>query len=100
MRTREYDKATDLLLEVTRKYPDQIGATLRAYGNLVKYSRDSGKTKELDRYVEDVQRYARSLIRSGKDEEFPLLYQRMAQIMTIGGYPAEAQEWAAQVQGQ
>ena len=28
-RTGEYEKATDLLLEVTRKYSDQIGLTLR-----------------------------------------------------------------------
>ena len=99
-RTGENDKATKLLLEVTREYPDQIGATLRAYGNLIKYARDNGKTKDLDRYIENVQSYARSLIRKGKDKEFPLLYQRMAQLMTIGGYAAEAQEWAAQAQGQ
>ena len=99
-RTGENDKATKLLLEVTREYPDQIGATLRAYGNLNKYARDNGKTKDLDRYIENVQRYARSLIRKGKDKEFPLLYQRMAQLMTIGGYAAEAQEWAAQAKGQ
>jgi len=99
-RTGENDKATKLLLEVTREYPDQIGVTLRAYGNLIKHARDTGKTKDLDRYIEDVQRYARSLIRSGKDKEFPLLYQRMAQLMKIGGYAAEAQEWAAQAQGQ
>jgi tetratricopeptide (TPR) repeat protein len=99
-RTGENDKATKLLLEVTREYPGQIGATLRAYGNLIKHARDNGKTKDLDRYIEDVQGYARSLIRDERDEEFPLLYQRMAQLMTIGGYAAEAQEWAAQAQGQ
>ena len=99
-RTGENDKATKLLLEVTRKYPGQIGATLRAYGNLIKHARDNGKTKDLDRYIEDVQDYARSVIRDGRDKEFPLLYQRMAQLMTIGGYAAEAQEWAAQAQGQ
>ena len=38
LRTGEYEKATDLLLEVTEKYSDQIGLTLRAYGNLIKYS--------------------------------------------------------------
>ena len=93
LRTGEYEKATDLLLEVTEKYSDQISLTLRAYGNLIKYSRERGKIKDLDRYVEDVQGYARSLIRRGKDEEYPLLYQRMSQIMTMGGYNAEAKEW-------
>jgi tetratricopeptide (TPR) repeat protein len=94
LRTGEHEKATDLLLEVTEKYSDQIDLTLRAYGNLIKHMRERNNEKDLDRYVEDVQRYARSLIRKGKDEEYPLLYQRMSQIMTMGGYNAEAKEWA------
>ena len=94
LRTGEYEKATDLLREVTSNYSDQIGLTLRAYGNLIKYSRDNGKVRDLDRYTKDVERYARSLIRDGKDKEYPLLYQRMSQIMAMGGYEAEAQEWA------
>jgi tetratricopeptide (TPR) repeat protein len=93
LRTGEYEKATDLLLEVTEEYSNQIGLTLRAYGNLIKYSREHGKVRDLDRYVEDAQGYARSLIRRGKDEEYPLLYQRMSQIMTLGGFDEEAQEW-------
>jgi len=94
LRTGEFQKATDLLLEVTEKYSDQIGLTLRAYGNLIRYSSERGKVKDLDRYVEDVQRYAQSLIRRGKDKEYPLLYQRMSQILTMGGYIAEAKEWS------
>jgi len=94
LRTGEYEKATDLLLEVTEQYSDQIGLTLRAYGNLIKYSRERGKVKDLARYVEDVQGYARSLIRSGKDKEYPLLYQRMSQLVAMGGYNEEAKEWA------
>ena len=93
-RTGEYDKATKLLEGLTRKYPDQIGLTLRAYGNLVKYSRENRKTGDLERHIKDVQRYAESLIRDGKDQEYPLLYKRVSQIMTMGGYPAEAREWA------
>ena len=93
LRTGEYEKATDLLLEVTEKYPDQITLTLRAYGNLIKSSRERGRVKDLERYVEDAQGYARSLIRSGKDEEFPLLRQRMSQLMSMAGYDAEAAEW-------
>ena len=42
-RTGEYEKATDLLLEVPKKYSDQIDVTLKAYGNLIKYSRERGK---------------------------------------------------------
>jgi tetratricopeptide (TPR) repeat protein len=94
LRTGEAEKATDLLLEVTRKYSDQIGLTLRAYGNLIQSARDDGSNEDLDRYAKDVQRYARSLIRKGKDEEYPLLHKRMSQLMEMAGYTAEAQEWA------
>ena len=94
LRIGEYEKAEDLLLEVTEKYPDQIGLVLRAYVNLIKYSREQGKDRDLDRYIKGVQRYARSLVRSGKDKDFPLLNQRMSQILTLGGYLEEAEEWA------
>jgi len=94
LRIGEYEKATDLLLEVTDEYRDQIGPVLRAYVTLIRYSREQGRDRELDRYVRDVQRYARSLVRSGKDEDYPLLNQRMSQILTFGGYLEEAGEWA------
>jgi tetratricopeptide (TPR) repeat protein len=94
LRTGEYEKATNLLLEVTEKYPDQVAAVLRAYGSLVRFAREQGKNRDLDRYIRDVQRYARSLVRSGKAEEYPLLNQTMAQILTLGGYSKEAREWA------
>lgn len=94
LRTGEYEKATDLLLEVTEQYPDQIALNLRAYGNLIKSSRERGQANDVERYVEDAQGYARSLIRSGKDKEFPLLRQRMSQLMTLAGRDQEAAEWA------
>jgi tetratricopeptide (TPR) repeat protein len=94
LRTGEYEDARDLLLEVTEEYPDQIALNLRVYGNLIKSSRERGQAKDLERYVEDVQGYARSLIRSGKDKEFPLLYQRMSQLMAMAGHKEEATEWA------
>jgi tetratricopeptide (TPR) repeat protein len=94
LRTGDYEKAEDLLLEVAEKYPDQIGLTLRAYGNLIKSSRERGQAEDLERYVADAQRYATSLIRSGKDKEFPLLRQRMSQLMAMAGYDKEAVEWA------
>ncbi len=93
LKTGEYDKATELLLEVTREYSDQIGLTLRAYGNLIKHSRDRGKARDLERYAKDVQRYGKSLVRQEKDEEYPLLYQRMSQLMAMAGHNAEANEW-------
>lgn len=94
LRTGQYEKATDLLLGVTEKYPNQTELVLSAYGNLVRYSRAQGKDRDLDRYIEDVQRYARSLVRSGKDEEYPLLNQKVSQILALGGYNDEAREWA------
>jgi tetratricopeptide (TPR) repeat protein len=94
LRTGQYEKATDLLLEVTEEYPDQTELVLSAYGNLVRYSRTQGKDRDLDRYIEDLQRYARSLVRSGKDKEYPLLNQKVSQILALGGYNDEAREWA------
>ena len=94
LRTGEYEEATNLLLEVTEKYPDQTDLVLSAYGNLVRYSRAQGKDRDLARYIEDVQRYARSLIQSGKDKEYPLLNQKVSQILALGGYNDEAREWA------
>ncbi len=94
LRTGDYEKAKELLLLMPKDYPGQIDLTLRAYGNLIKYARDNRKDKDLDRYADQVQRYARSLIRQGKDKDYPLLYKRMSQVMAMGGYTAEAQEWA------
>lgn len=95
LRTGDYENAKERLLEVPEKYSDQIDLSLRAYGNLIRYAREKGKTEDLDRFIRDVQRYARALIRRGEDENYPLLYERMAQIMKLGGYTAEANEWAA-----
>jgi tetratricopeptide (TPR) repeat protein len=94
LRTGNVAKATDLLLEVTREHSDQIGLTLRAYGNLIRHARDTGNTADLERYVTEVERYARALIRKGRDEEYPLLYRRMSQLMAMGGLTAKAREWA------
>jgi len=94
LRTGDYEKATDLLLELPDKFPDQIDLTLRAYGNLIKFSSDKGNDDDVASLVKDAQRYGESLVRRGKDEDFPLLYKRMSQLMTMAGYTAEAQEWA------
>jgi hypothetical protein len=34
------------------------------------------------------------VVRSGKDKEFPLLYQRMSQLMALAGDDEKAKEWA------
>ena len=90
----EYEKATDLLVEMIDEYPDQVALVLRAYGSLVRYSREQGKRTKLDRYIRDVQRYARALVRTGKDKDYPMLNQTVSQILTLGGYSKEAREWA------
>ena len=90
----EYEKATDLLVEMIEEYPDQVALVLRAYGSLVRYSREQGKRTKLDRYIRDVQRYARALVRTGKDKDYPMLNQTISQILTLGGYSKEAREWA------
>ena len=79
---------------MTREYPDQVGVVLRAYLTLIRHSRELGKGSDVDRYTRDALRYGQSLVRSGKDKEFPSLNQRMAQILTLGGYHQEAKEWA------
>jgi tetratricopeptide (TPR) repeat protein len=94
LKTGEEEKATDLLLKVTTEYSDQIDLTLRAYGNLIRHAREKGKVKDVDRYIKGVQRYAKSLIRKGKDKDYPLFYKRMSQIMALGGYDQEARQWA------
>ncbi len=94
LRTGDHQKATNLLDEVIDDYPDEIGAVFRAYGTLVAYLREQGREKDLERYIRDVQRYARSLVRSGKDEQYPSLNQTMSRILTLGGYREEAREWA------
>ena len=94
LRTGQSEKGTSLLLDVTKEYPDQIGVVLRAYVTLIRHSRELGRGSDVDRYTRDAQRYALSLVRSGKDKEFPMLNQMMAQILTLGGYHREAREWA------
>ncbi len=94
LRTGDYEKAKDQLLEIPDNYPDQIDLSIKAYANLIRYAREQAKTDDLEAYIDDVQQYAHTLIRRGKDEDYPLLYERMSQIMRMGGYDAEAKEWA------
>lgn len=94
LRLGDYDSAKQRLLEVPENHPDEIDLSLRAYANLIRYSRENRLSRDLETYVEDVQDYAQRLIRSGKIEEYPMLYDRMVQIMTMGGKAAESKEWA------
>lgn len=93
MRIREYDKGVEYLQTIINDYSDQVGATLRAYGTLVKYAKEYNKKDDLNRYVNDVQNYAELMIEQGRDKEFGLLYRRMSQILTMAGDPIESKKW-------
>ena len=93
LQANDYDKGSEYLLDVIDDFPDHIAITLRAYGTLVKYARDNKQTRDLNRYLGDVQRYAELVIKRGQDKDFPLFYRRMAQIMTMAGNTVEARKW-------
>jgi ribosomal protein L17 len=93
LRVGNSKEATELLLSIPKEYPDQIGMSLRAYGNLIKHSVDTGNTEATKQYLSEVQRYADDMIASGKSARYPRLNSRMAQLMTMGGNKAAAATW-------
>jgi tetratricopeptide (TPR) repeat protein len=93
MKTNNYSEGKAYLEQVTDQFPEQISATIRAYGALIKYARENKQKNDFQRYVAAVQRYAVRIIEDERVHEFPLLYRRMAQVMTIAGDIAEAQRW-------
>lgn len=99
MKANNYHEGKIYLEQVSEQFPEQIGATIRAYGALVKYSRENNQKTDFQRYVAGVKRYAQRLIDNDRVQEFPLLYRRMAQIMTIAGDTEEAQRWQSMQSG-
>lgn len=93
MKTKDYDNGSLYFERIVNDYSNQIGAVFRAYGVLIKYAKEYNKTKAFNGYVNGSQRYATRLINDGRADEFPLIYRRMAQIMTIAGNTPEAQRW-------
>jgi hypothetical protein len=93
MKAKNYSEGKAYLEQVTDQFPEQIGATVRAYGALIKYARENNQNNDFKRYVAAVKRYGEWLIEEERVQEFPLLYRRMAQVMTIAGDIAEAQRW-------
>jgi len=93
LKTGDTTKATELLLSIPADYPDQIGMSLRAYGNLIKHSADSRDAEATQEYLSAAQDYAEDLIASGASTTYPRLNQRMAQLMTMGGDKAAAARW-------
>ncbi len=93
MKSNQFEKGKEYLENIVNDFPDQISANIRAYGALIKYAKQTGNNKDFYRYINDVKRYANLLIKNERVDEFPLLYRRMAQIMTIAGESSEAQRW-------
>ena len=86
-------EATDLLLSIPRTYPEQIGMSLRAYGNLIRHSVTTGDKSATERYLASAEAYAEQLIDTGESASYPMLGRRMGQIMTLGGNKAAAAVW-------
>ena len=95
LKTGNTAKATELLLSIPEDYPDQIGMSLRAYGNLIKHSVDSRDAQTTEQYLTSLENYANTLVASGASESYPRLNQRMAQLMNMGGDKAGAARWRA-----
>ena len=93
LKTGNTVEATELLLSIPENYPDQIGMSLRAYGNLIKYSVDSSDTQTTQQYLTSLENYANTLVASGASDNYPRLNQRMTQLMTMGGDKAGAARW-------
>ena len=95
LKTGNTVEATELLLSIPENYPDQIGMSLRAYGNLIKHSVDSSDTQTTQQYLTSLENYANTLVASGASDSYPRLNQRMTQLMTMGGDKAGAARWRA-----
>ena len=93
LKTGNTVEATELLLSIPENYPDQIGMSLRAYGNLIKHSVDSSDTQTTQQYLTSLENYANTLVESGASDNYPRLNQRMTQLMTMGGDKAGAARW-------
>ena len=93
LKTGNTVEATELLLSIPENYPDQVGMSLRAYGNLIKHSVDSSDTQTTQQYLTSLENYANTLVESGASDNYPRLNQRMTQLMTMGGDKAGAARW-------
>lgn len=93
MMSDDYENGVASFERIIDQHSDNISATIRAYGAIIKLARDNNQTQDFNYFLNGVQRYAKNLVNSGKGEEFPLLYRRMAQIMTMANNPSQAKRW-------
>ncbi|MEH6585161.1 MAG: tetratricopeptide repeat protein [Halioglobus sp.] len=85
--------ATEYLVGVTNNYPQQTHYVLQAYATLIRHSMQSGNTGDVNAYAGQAQRYSEGMVRAGKDSEYPMLYAKMSQIMSLAGDRSQARAW-------
>ncbi len=83
-------EAVGLLESIPKDYPQQVGLSLRAYGNLIKHAVDSGDRSLVEAYLDDLQTYAQHLKDTGLADDYPMLARRMSQLLNMGGDPVAA----------
>lgn len=96
LNSNRYHEGIPILLELIDQYPSEIESVLRAYGTLIKDSVGRGLTSKRLRYLADLNAYASALIRDGRAGDYPLLFRRMAQILSLAGEHQAARQWAEQ----
>lgn len=89
----QYNKGKEYLENIIENYPNFIGANFRSFGILIKIAKQRNLTQEVNSYVSRVEEYANSIINNNKVNDFPLLYKRMAQLMTMANNDLAAKQW-------
>jgi tetratricopeptide (TPR) repeat protein len=87
-------KAKQRLLQLIATHSDEIELSLRAYGTLVKSAVEEGAARDVNRHLRDLENYAQTIVHDKQLEQYPLLPQRMVQILSLAGRHAEARRWA------
>ena len=93
LRVGAVQEAVRLLESIPKEYPQQVGLSLRAYGNLIKHAVDSGDRPLVEAYLDDLQSYAQHLKDTGLADDYPMLGRRMSQLLNMGGDPVAARQW-------
>jgi tetratricopeptide (TPR) repeat protein len=93
LRVGAVQEAVRLLESIPKDYPQQVGLSLRAYGNLIKHAVDSDDRLLVEAYLDDLQTYAQHLKDTGLADDYPMLGRRMSQLLNMGGDPVAARQW-------
>lgn len=93
VKNKQYNQGKKYFEKIIKDYPRLIGANFRSFGILIKLAKQQNLTMEVNRYVSSAEQYANSIIKDNRMNEFPLLYKRMAQLMTMANNDLGAQKW-------